>query len=564
MLSICLHAQLQYAKQYQGTSDNAFVDLALDKNGNIYMTGRFSGTTDFDPHATNTYTLSSSGSAFDIFVTKLDATGNFVWAKGIGGSMTDEAKALAIDTSGNIYLTGHFAGTVDFDPGASTYTLTSGSSLNDMFVLKLNTAGNFVWARQIGNGISSSGVQGWDIAVDLNHKVYTTGNFYQTIDFDPSAIGTVSMTPTPAGSGDIFVSVLDSAGNFVLAKQMGGNDFNTDIGEAVGVDLLGNIYVAGRFYGTADFNPAAATYTLASTGNSDDFVCKLNPLGELIWAKKFGSVSNDFLYSIHLDPLANVYTSGSFVFTADFDPGVGTYTISAGNTNYDGFVSKLDSAGNFKWARSFNGSTGIVETFDVITNMDGNVISTGRFTGTVDMDPGAGTVNLMSSTQKEFISILDSTGQHICAMQIESTGSASGSAVYADTAGYVYTAGSFSGNPDFDPGAGVLTMTCTSTLADGYLKKVSCPTATSVQNQEVEDGSIVIFPNPSNGTFIINTFGKSMNEMQLLDVTGRCLISQNISSELMQFDLADTPNGIYFVKLLSAEGCVVKKITVIK
>ena len=134
--------------------------VAVDGSGNVYTTGYFTGTVgtvDFDPGA-GVFNLTSTGRS-DIFVSKLDSAGNFVWVRQMGGSAA--GNDVAVDGSGNVYTTGSFSGTADFDPGAGVFNLTSAGG--PVFVSKLDSAGNFVWARQMGG---TSSAVGNDMAVD--------------------------------------------------------------------------------------------------------------------------------------------------------------------------------------------------------------------------------------------------------------------------------------------------------------------------------------------------------------------------------------------------------------
>src|ERR1035437_9575750 len=129
-----------WAKSMGGTGNDIGYSIALDASGNVYTTGYFYGTVDFDPGA-GTFNLTSAGN-YALFISKLDASGNFVWAKQIGGTSSGAlGQFISLDASGNIYTTGCFFGTVDFDPGAGTSNLTS-SSTNDIFVSKLDASGN--------------------------------------------------------------------------------------------------------------------------------------------------------------------------------------------------------------------------------------------------------------------------------------------------------------------------------------------------------------------------------------------------------------------------------------
>jgi hypothetical protein len=242
--------------------------VAVDGQGNVITTGQFRGTADFDPGA-GTVNLTSVGGV-DLFVSKLDPFGNFVWVRQLGNSTgVDQGFGVAVDGQGSVYTTGGFQGTADFDPGPGTFTLTSAGAF-DVFMWKLTSGGNFVWARSMGG---SSGTEaGYDVAVDGQGNVYTAGYFQGTADFDPGA-GTVNLTS--AGFEDVFVSKLDPFGNFVWAKRMG--DSGRDEGHGVAVDGQGSVYTTGFFEGKVDFDPGAGTFSLTSAGSADVFVSKLGP-----------------------------------------------------------------------------------------------------------------------------------------------------------------------------------------------------------------------------------------------------------------------------------------------
>jgi hypothetical protein len=389
---------LVWAKAMGGTSEDFGFGISVDTSGNVYTTGFFYGTADFDP-GIGTFNLTSAGNT-DIFISKLDSSGNFGWAKVMGGSSVDQSGyAISVDPSGNLYTTGNFSGTADFDPGPGTFNLTSAGG-SDIFVSKLDSSGNFVWAKAMGGAYSEGGHK---ISVDSYGNVYTTGNFSSTADFDPG-IGTFNLTS--AGNTDIFISKLDSSGNFVWAKAMGGS--LNEYGYAISVDTSGNIYTTGNFSsGTVDFDPGAGVFNLTSAGNTDIFISKLDSSGNLVWAKAMGGSLNESGYAISVDPSGNLYTTGNFSGTADFDSGIGTFNLTSAGDG-DIFISKLDSSGNFVWAKAMGGAYSeggnsiFVDTF-------GNVYTTGHlYSGTADFDPGVGTFNLTSAGDGDiFISKLD-------------------------------------------------------------------------------------------------------------------------------------------------------------
>jgi hypothetical protein len=379
-----------WAKRMGGTSSDNGFSIAVDVSGNVYTTGNFNGTADFDPGAAS-FNLTSAG-IDDIFISKLNAAGNFVWAVRFGSTSFDAGGAIALDASANVYTTGYFDGTVDFDPGAATVNLTSAGGSLDIFVSKLDAAGNFIWAKRLGGPLGDGG---FSITVDVANNIYTTGQFDGTADFDPGA-GTFNLTS--AGESDIFISKLDAAGNFIWAKRMGGIGF--DQSNSIAVDASGNVHTTGDFEGTADFDPGAGTFNLTSTAFLDVFISKLDASGNFIYAKRMGGTFISSGYSIALDASGNVYSTGQFRGTADFDPGAATFNLIS--ELVDVFVSKLDAAGNFVFAFRLGGAQ---NDFGYSIDIDaaGNIYTTGNFKETADFDPGPCTFNLTTSGVDAFV-----------------------------------------------------------------------------------------------------------------------------------------------------------------
>ena len=433
-----------YAGSMGGTSTDLGQSTAVDAVGNVYVAGRFSFTADFDPGA-GTVNLTSAG-GFDLYVYKLNPGRNLVWARAMGGPGIDVGMGIAVDDSGNVYTTGCFTGTADFDPGPGTANLTSagGEFDADVFVSKLDSNGNYAWAKQLG-GVNSDWAEG--IALDDSGNVYSTGSFFATGDFDPSG-GTATLTS--GGGDDAYVSKLDSDGNFVWAGAMGGP--GSDAGSDIVVDALGGVYTTGFFSGTGDFDPSGATANLISAGSNDIFVSKLDSGGNFVWAGAMGGSSTDNGLGIAVDSTGNVYTTGSFEGTADFNPGGGTANLNgAGGT--DIFVSKLDSGGSYVWAGRMGGPSADVGE-GIAVDSAGEVYTTGFFRGEADFDPAPPDTPLYSVGDSDiFVSQLDTAGNFIHAKGMGGTGTDVGKGIVVDGAGSVYTTGFFSDTADLDPRA---------------------------------------------------------------------------------------------------------------
>jgi hypothetical protein len=369
----------------------------------------------------------------------------------MGAGESDQGHAITVDNSGSIYTTGSFKGTVDFDPGPGIFNLTSAGTTNAIFISKLDSNGNFLWAKAIGGQVSCIG---YGIAVDTSGNVYTTGFFWNTIDFDPGP-GTFDLTS--AGWSDIFVCKLDTNGDFVWAKAMGGTLY--DNGYGISLDTSGNVYITGYFQGTADFDPGPGTAQLTSTGELDIFISKLDTNGDFVWAKGIGGAIEDRGYGLSIDTSGNVYTTGFFQGTVDFDPGPGTFDL-INASGYDIFISKLDTNGNFVWAKAMGGTLDC-EGRGLSVDTSGNVYSTGYFRGAVDFDPGDMTTEILTSigsSQDIFVSKLDTNGDFIWAKAMGGTLNDNGYGISVDTSGNVYTSGYFQDTADFNPGTGTFDL----------------------------------------------------------------------------------------------------------
>lgn len=527
-----------WAKQLGGTNDEYAYSIAIDATRNLYSIGSFQGTTDFDP-AAGTFNLTSAGD-YDIYLSKLDASGNFVWAKQLGGTGSDWGIAISIDALGNIYTSGIFEGTADFDPGPGTVNLTSTSG-RSLFISKLDASGNFVWAKQ-----SSGNAEGNYIRTDASGNVYTSGYFQGTTDFDPGA-GTVNLTS--AGGRDAFICKLDASGNFVWAKHLGGS--GDDVSESFAIDASGNILITGYFSGKADFDPAPSTVNFLTAAEGDIYITKLDASGNFVWAKQLGGPDLDWGNSIALDASGNIYTTGFFQKTADFDPGAGTANLTAAVESSGIFVSKLDASGNFVWAKQLGG-TGSDGGNAIAVDASENVYTAGTFSQTADFDPGAGTVNLTSAGKGDaFISKLDASGDFVWAKQLGGTLYDQAKYLVVDASGNVYTTGIFGSTVDFDPGSNTFNLTSAGGL-DAFVHKLS-GTSTGLSKNFLEH-DILLYPNPTNGQVQI-AFSNEVNNAQVTvrNVLGLEISRKSYSSTYSIHFALEGYAGIYFIEI-SSEG----------
>ncbi|MFN8115101.1 MAG: T9SS type A sorting domain-containing protein [Bacteroidia bacterium] len=366
---------LLWVKQIGGNGEETVGGFNFDNYGNMYIVGsNASLSIDFDPSPVTSYTVAATTFGRQMFVLKLSSEGDFKWVNLYGGYFDDYAIDIKNDLLGNVY----FAGTItDYTPVGST---TLNPSNGHAILVKLDSLGNFNWVKQTGGGssetvyaidmdktqniymtgsitngatytyykkYSNAGTLIWsksnlalranDLVVDtINQKVYLTGLFNGTVDFD-SGSGVSNLT---ASSSDAFILKTDTAGNFIWAKNIGSP--NVDIGIGIKIDSHENVYSVGTFKGICDFDPSAAnTFTLNGGSSFEVYISKLNSNGDYISANQIGAQLNDEVNKLEIDKNDCIYILGAYKGTVDFDLSTGsTYTLTADASNTDAFLVK--------------------------------------------------------------------------------------------------------------------------------------------------------------------------------------------------------------------------------
>jgi len=467
-----------WAKLIGGSNSEEASAVATDAQGNVYTCGYFSGTVDFDP-GPNSFTLSSL-SGDDAFITKLDALGNFIWAKQIQGNSLQYANDIAIDAAGNIFICGGFDGTCDFDPGVGSFTITSnGIGSSDGYVLKLNNSGDFVWVKSLSCNTNLNIVS---IKLDANDNIFLGGSFDDIADFDPSGN---TYTLSPNGGLDFFILKLDNLGNYNWVNALGGS-MNDNL-TSIAIDASNNVYACGSFESNIDFDPSPSINSLTAVAGYDGFISKYSSTGTFIFAKQIGGLSGQSCRDILIDGANNIYACGEYGGNTDFDPSISTYTLSPIGSG-DAFILKLDNLGNYSWVKSFGGS-GDERCEKLSKDLSNNIYSTGYFYNTVDFDPGAGVFNLSSSGNADIFNLkLDGSGNFLWANKIGGVDSDFSKYQIVDASGIIHTVGFIDGTSDFDHTINSYSLTSNG-LNDAFVHKMG-PCATP--------------SNPSNTTPLIN------------------------------------------------------------
>ena len=540
ILSASLSAQdptFEWSKSIGGLQSDIGNDITTDDAGNVYQVGYFMASVDFKPGDADA--RFTSRGYMDIFIQKMDAEGQILWVKQIGGGSEEYGVKIVTDVDGNVYVTGMFAYTVDFDPGPGVYNLTATKDY-DIHVFKLDTDGNFLWAKQIGGNRNDYGK---GITLDSDSNVYVTGFFRETVDFDP---GPDVYNLTEVGKSDIFLLKLDTDGNFIWVKQIAGTQ--SEYGNDLAVDKNDNIYMTGTFKATTDFDPSAATFELTSTGNEDVFVLKMDKDGNFIWVRQLGSVGPMDALGISVDSEGSVYTTGSFMGTVDLDPGAGNriFTTRGG---FDVFIQKMDLNGNFLWGHAMGGP-GDDFGYSITNDVNGKAYVIGHFSNTANFDSGAGQLNLTSLGGMDiFILQFHSNGEF---GWLERAGGALNDYGYAIFAGYdgsIYATGSFNGQADFNQRGSDGVLTSKGDF-DCFMLKLSVEIL-GMEESSLSD-RLLIYPNPTKDNVSV-TFKSEQPKVsvRLLSLKGQKLMEKQFSNTKKITLALNQPNGLYLLEIFN-------------
>lgn len=493
----------QWVKIVGGATGNEYsYSIKCDASGNPIVQGDFSSTSiDLDP-GPGSFTISNMGSNYDIFILKLNTSGNFIWAKQMGGSNNDGSTGLTLDASGNIFSTGGFVSTdADFDPGPGTFTLAASPGNEEAFCVKLDQAGNFIWANKFGGSLVD---RAYSITVDNSGGVYLTGRFEGNADFDPSP---ASYTMAVVGQQDIFISRLNSLdGSFVWARSFG--SVNSERGNCVVVNSTGDVFSCGYFYsGSAvDFDPGPATLNITSLGLEDAYIHKMAQCSP-------PTLPNNTTANSSLCPTESASLTATGTGTLNWYnlPSSGTLLTTGSSYN-----TPTLTAGNYTY---------YVEAVNSCTT------SLSRLPVTVTVFPNP-TLSVVSSASV------------ICAGE-----SATLSATGANS--YSWSTGGSGSNIVISP---IINTTYTITgAANGcsgsavFSQSVSACTGINEFNTNVLQFNS--YPNPNNGILIVDI--QEPCKLTLTDVTGKIILGKNLVAGLNEIDLTNHTAGIYFINIQS-------------
>ena len=383
--------------------------VEIDGNGNSVITGYYTSAISFGDNSLPT------AQGRDVFVAKISKNGQWLWASSAEGNSDDDANAIGTDNNGNIYITGSFFDEIKF----GNSTLNSENDRN-LFVAKLNSAGNWSWGR-VATG--SSSVDGLGISVQSNGISYISGSFYENVKFGNNSY--ISL-----GDSDFFIAKISSSGSWNWSQVNGAVTSILTV-ESISNYINDDIIISGNFYGTVKFGED----TLISEGSSDFYVARYSNVSGWVWAKSFGSVGFDETGSVCSDSSGNIYLSGTYSDTIT----IGNNTIST-NGFTDAILIKLNSFGQAVWSIS----AGDIESdYGRIVHSTTDKIYWG---GIYSKRPYFGNTRLTNKGYEDiFIAVLDSSGNYINVLNAGSNQFDALNSIDIDSVGSMIVTGGFEG-----------------------------------------------------------------------------------------------------------------------
>jgi len=541
----------QWGKQIGGDSSitHKLKDFKVDPQGNTYALGYFSGTVDFDPGPTK-YNITSSGN-YGTYILKLNASGNFVWAKAISNSDRVIANSLSIDAFGNVYAVGYFTAVTDFNPGNGIDSLIPTKNKNDGFILKLSSVGNFIWAKQLG-GTSYNSFE--SIVSDAQGYLYLTGYFQGQTDFN---LGPTQYLITSNGAYDALILKLNSDGNFIWVKTLGSK--KADGNKYIYIDKFGYLYTSGISYDTLNLDPTISNFTLTPKGSFANYIAKYDTTGNFKWAISFGDTLLTYYPNLTVDQNENLFLTGGFLGKVDFDPGT-SISERTGNGNNNFYLLKLNAIGEMVWVKTLGGfnSEYSMRGDATLTDDTGNVYCIGNFNKYVDFNPDGNAQIRTTSTINPDIFILkyDMYGRYLWSKQLIGSGSEDAINFGIDNKQNLYLGGEFSSKIDCNPDTGTYNLSVIKkNTSDIFIVKLGSNSA-STKTLGVSK-ECLIFPNPTEGLLNIKISNTNQKySLQVYNTIGALIFSQMLTNQNNSIDISNYASGIYVFQLIGDDNAI--------
>ena len=457
--------------------------------------------------------------------------------------------------------------------------MTTSIDALDMFVIKLDAQGDFVWMNIIGGmqnerGIDlhvnneqslivlaneypkasvykfsstgsfeyyyssdySSSVSPRSVASDSDGNVYVIGSFSDTVDFDNSP--TEGDTLFAQGNEDGFLLKLDSNGEYVWSKKFGGSGSGVTP-EKIVITNDEQLITTGLFYGSIDFDPGIPNEFKTASGSTDIFTAKFDSSGNFNWVIQTGGINSNQVEDLKLDEFGNIYSVGHYEGSMDADPSETLDYILNSNGDTDIYIQKLDADGNFIWAQSIGSSS-----YDIANALcidpSGELYVSGHFTDVVDFDVSANNAQLVSDiTADGYVLKITEDGDFNWVIPFEGIDAVnSGIAIDLDNQNNIILGGRYAGTVDLDPSTNEELITSLGSI-DGFVLKLNQNSAFLAEKAESE---IRVFPNPTSGAVQLPN---EIISFKLYTLSGKLVLESKVKNG--NIDLSYIQRGTYML-----------------
>lgn len=504
-----------WAKGEGGLGNDAANSIAVDEDGNTYVTGNLAGEAEFSG-----VNVVGNG-VYDVFLAKYDAGGNLLWVKNAGSMSNDQGNAVKYK-NGFLYLTGYFNDTAHFE----NMDIISKGDL-DVFVAKYSASnGGLVWVRGAGGPYFD---YAYTLDLDDAGNIYIGGYYNYATQFDTVHLSTSNIF------SESFIAKYSNSGSLIWAKSSLGSATNQLTGLAF--DNQHSIYVTGFFSG--NFKIANSTNISSATQSYDIFLAKIDLNGNAEWIRRAGSIYEDASHAVACDKSGNAIINGYFAGTANF----GSNSVTYFDYN-DVFTAKYDTAGNNLWARAGRGHQ-LDAGFAVTTDDAGNIFATGIFEDLIDFDG-----NILDAVDKDiFVVSYDANGNLRFAEKAGDISTECGLGIAVEANGKVNLCGYYEHTCNF----GTLAIEYSQHL-DLFIAEFNPP---FVGISEVDDDLLFsVFPNPGKTEFTVCDLQYTVMEkpvMKIFDVNGKKIVEETLTTENRKLQTGNWQRGIYFVEVSTAE-----------
>ncbi len=602
-----------WAKLYGGPASpglgNEPNGITTDAQGNSYVVGSYTGNLAFNGNALPVPSPTCQGQPF---IVKYDPNGSFVWAKSVkltwpnvvdGAFGNASGVAMSGDGSGDIFVTGWFAGDADF--GSASTVLTRRPSIGpankiitqtDGFVAKYDSNGNIIWTADLGrvsdlnpinpNHNPDNSILPSSIASDQSGNCYVAGSYN-----DQALIGSIALPTTTVQAP--FIAKYTASGTVAWANSIVTNG----IAFGVAADNSGNCFVAGTFSSPTILFKPGLLLSNAATNKGNMFVASLNQAtGNVTWAKQSlssgGFVNGAGASSVACDYKGGCFITGSVEGTVRFDPS-NIFIIPNGN---DYFVASYNAQGTLLWI-DVDGQNGkpsskgicynsISEKVYVVGTLQGNCLFNHSTVSYVSANPsdwmsfiaGYNSLGLF-----QFANTAVGSGSNIGTVGGIATGvSGHNSDGVAYDPIYITGEGSVSGVSNTEDfyfslnGPVEISLPAGPSLLDCYLAKYQVYRSKRPieigQNlgSKADDQELVLYPNPSAGAFTVQltTDVDGLEKMELFNLLGELVYSESQETQsgqnFLKINVSILPSGVYFLKITNGGDSIIKKIIIKK